>query len=94
MKCHFENCKNKGQETASYYGICLKHRKMQEKIEKEKTENYNELKTLNRICFWLVDKCRETNAESMRIVQEKIIHNGKNIGNWEITIKKLNEPKS
>lgn len=48
----------------------------------------NEQDKLNKICFWLINCCRETNAETTKITQEKVTYLGKSIGDWEIVIKK------
>ena len=54
---------------------------------KKKTEIDN----LNTVCFWLIKKCRETNAESMTVTQENVTEHGKSIGSWKIIVKKISK---
>lgn len=53
----------------------------------------NEAETLNAICFWLIKVCRETNANEMKVTQKKVNFLGKDLGDWEIIVRKKKEPK-
>jgi len=48
-----------------------------------------EMEKLNGICYWLIQKCRETNAEIMTIGQDGVVHKGEKWGDWEITVRKV-----
>ncbi len=50
----------------------------------------NETQKLNAYCFALIKACRETNAEKMTLTQENVTYLGENIGDWEMTIQKIN----
>ena len=49
----------------------------------------SEIKKLNAICFWLIDKCIESNATKITITQENVIKKIEKLGNWEIVIRKI-----
>ena len=49
-----------------------------------------EINKMNIVCFWLIHACRETNAETMTVKQENVTVKGENVGDWEITVKRLN----
>ena len=52
-----------------------------------------EAKMLNQVCFWLIKQCQDTNAEEMKITQENVTVDKKNIGDWEIQVKKITPNK-
>lgn len=49
----------------------------------------NEIDKINTYCFALIKACRETNAETMTLTQTNVTYLNKNIGSWEITVKKV-----
>jgi hypothetical protein len=48
----------------------------------------NELEKLNAICFWLINECVATNAETMTVTQNGVHIKKKQIGDWEIIVRK------
>ena len=50
----------------------------------------NEIEKLNAICFILIGKCIDTNADEMNIEQKNVTRLGKILGDWKISVKKLN----
>ena len=48
----------------------------------------NEIEKMNAVCFWLIGQCLETNAEKMKITQDKVTFHGEDIGDWEIIVRK------
>jgi hypothetical protein len=52
----------------------------------------DEVEKLNAICFWLIKKCRETNADTMTITQENVTYLKEPLGNWEIIVRKKQTP--
>jgi hypothetical protein len=48
-----------------------------------------EIEKINAYCFALIGICRETNAETMTLEQKKVTHFGKDIGDWEVVVRKL-----
>ncbi|MEW6126702.1 MAG: hypothetical protein AB1757_06665 [Acidobacteriota bacterium] len=48
----------------------------------------NEVEKLNAICFWLIKQCAETAAETMTITQEQVYNGEKQLGDWEIIVRK------
>ncbi len=49
----------------------------------------NEIEKVNAMCFYLINQCLDTNAKTMKIKQENVTHLGKDVGTWEITVKKI-----
>ncbi len=47
-----------------------------------------EIEKMNMVCFYLIKKANETNAETMTINQKTVTYLGKSIGDWEIIVKK------
>lgn len=48
-----------------------------------------EMEKMNAYCFALIGIMRDTNAETMTLKQEKVTFHGENIGDYEITVRKL-----
>lgn len=48
-----------------------------------------EVEKMNAVCFWLINVCREANAETLTVTQKGVMHLGKDVGNWEVTVKKV-----
>lgn len=53
----------------------------------------DEIQKMNAIVFWLIKKCRETNAETMTITQENVTEHGKNVGDWEVIVRRREAPE-
>jgi hypothetical protein len=49
----------------------------------------NEVEKLNAYCFALIHACRQTNAEELKVTQTKVHHNGEQLGDWEIIVRKI-----
>jgi hypothetical protein len=43
---------------------------------------------LDAICFWLIQQCIETEAETMTINQKNVKREGQELGDWEIIVRK------
>lgn len=54
-----------------------------------KKDKNKEIKMLNNICFWLINQCVDTNATTMKVTQENVTIEDKNVGSWEIKVTKL-----
>lgn len=52
------------------------------------TTQKDEISKLNQICFWLIDKCIQTEADFMKITQKNVNFEGVELGDWEIIIKR------
>lgn len=48
-----------------------------------------EMELLNACCYKLIGAMRETNAETMTLKQEGVTFKGENIGDYEVTVRKL-----
>ena len=49
----------------------------------------NEIEKQQAICLLLIDQCRKTNAEEMRVEQKGVTKEGEAIGDWEIIVRKI-----
>jgi len=47
-----------------------------------------EIEKMNGMCFWLINQCIQTNAETMTIQQDNVWRKGKALGSWKITVEK------
>ena len=59
---------------------------------REAVDNFNtdsEIDKMNSVCFWLIKQCAETKADVMCITQEKVHQFGKQLGDYNITVKKV-----
>lgn len=60
------------------------------KSQKE-VDDPDEVKNINIVCYWLIEKCVEANAESMKITQSNVTRSGKKLGDWEVEVKNTNK---
>lgn len=49
----------------------------------------DEMQKINAYCFALIGIMRETEAEEMTLKQEGVTYRGENIGDYEVTVRKL-----
>lgn len=52
------------------------------------SENIDELTFVNQICFALIKRASQLDANEMTINQEGVTYLGKGIGDWEIIVRK------
>ena len=53
--------------------------------------NQSEATKLQTVCYWLIRQCMETNADEMVVHQKGVTKFKENIGDWEITVKKVSK---
>jgi len=59
------------------------------KLTEEEQLN-NEIQLVNVYCFGLIKRANQANAEKMTINQENVTYLDEKVGNWRITIEKIN----
>lgn len=47
-----------------------------------------QIEKLNALCFLLIKICVDTDTKSMKLVQENVMFLDKELGDWEVVIKK------
>lgn len=50
----------------------------------------NEVELINAHCFGLIKRAKETNCQKMTITQENVVYKNEKLGNWKITVEKIN----